>query len=96
MYRVKINAIQLKETQEEQKQTEQQVFADRQHAVDAAIVRLMKTRKTMSHPNLVAELFEQCRFPMEQADIKKRIESLLERECLARDDKDKNIYHYVA
>jgi cullin-4 len=30
------------------------------------------------------------------SDLKKRIESLIEREYLERDDDDSNMYHYVA
>lgn len=64
--------------------------------MDAAIVRIMKTRKELSHQQLVAELLAQLRFPVKPADIKKRIESLLEREFLERDSDDPNIYRYLA
>ena len=50
--------------QEEQTSTEEQVFADRQYQVDAAIVRIMKMRKTLTHAALVAELFTQLKFPL--------------------------------
>lgn len=39
----------------------------------------MKTRKTLSHNMLINELFEQLRFPVKATDIKKRIESLIDR-----------------
>ena len=44
---IKINQVQLKETNEEQKATEERVFQDRQYQIDAAIVRIMKMRKTL-------------------------------------------------
>ncbi|TPX36563.1 hypothetical protein SmJEL517_g01214 [Synchytrium microbalum] len=86
LYRIKVNAIQMKETVEEQKRTEEGVFQDRQYQVDAAIVRIMKTRKQLSHTLLIAELYEQLKFPIKPQDLKKRIESLIEREYLERGD----------
>ena len=62
--------------------------ADEQNAsmqIDAAIVRTMKTRKTLSHKLLVNELIVQLKFPIKGADLKKRIESLIDREYLERD-----------
>lgn len=53
--------------------------------IDAAIVRVMKTRKSLSHKLLVSELLTQLKFPMKQSDLKKRIESLIDREYLERD-----------
>ena len=64
LVRIKINAIQLKETVEEQQDTTERVFQDRQYQVDAAIVRIMKTRKRLSHTLLMSELFEQLKFPV--------------------------------
>jgi cullin-4 len=64
--------------------------------VDAVIVRTMKARKTMSHGALTGELMAQLRFPARPSDLKKRIESLIEREYLARDKDDPTIYVYLA
>lgn len=49
---------------EEQKATEERVFQDRQYQIDAAIVRIMKMRKTLSHNLLISELFNQLKFPV--------------------------------
>jgi len=75
-YRVKINQIQLKETKEENRQTHQRVVADRQFETQAAIVRIMKSRKTLAHAQLVAEVIKQTsgRGAMDPADIKLNIE----------------------
>lgn len=56
MFRLKINTIQLKETEEEVERTHDEVFRDRQYQVDAVIVRTMKTRKTLSHNLLMVLL----------------------------------------
>ena len=40
----------------ESKQTHQRVTRDRQYAIDAAIVRIMKTRKALTHTQLVSEV----------------------------------------
>ena len=59
--------------------------------IDAAIVRVMKTRKTLSHKLLVSELMVQLKFPVRGTDLKKRIESLIDREYLERDSGDPNV-----
>eukprot|EP01134_Creolimax_fragrantissima_P005367 CFRG5367T1 len=94
--KVKINQIQLKETIEENTATQEQVFQDRQYQVDACVVRIMKTRKTLSHTLLIAGLFEALKFPIKPSDLKKRIESLIDREYLERDEHDTTTYHYLA
>ncbi len=95
-YRIKINTIQLKETVEENEKTNERVVQDRQHQIDAAIVRIMKTRKTLSHTLLVNELMTQLKFPVQPGDLKKRIGSLIEREYLERDEHDASLYLYLA
>lgn len=93
LMRIKINSIQLKETAEEQQATTEKVFHDRQFLVDAAIVRIMKSRKQLSHTQLISEVFSLLKFPMKQTDVKARIESLIEREYLQREG---NGYAYLA
>jgi cullin-4 len=75
-YRLKINQIQLKETSEENQETHERVALDRQYETQAAIVRIMKSRKTMTHGNLVAEVINQTksRGAVEMSEIKKNIE----------------------
>lgn len=68
-----------------------QVLQDRQYQIDAAVVRIMKTRKQLSHKLLVAEALQMLKFPLKAADLKKRIESLIDREYLARDASDQNV-----
>lgn len=96
LFRIKINQIQMKETVEEQVSTTERVFQDRQYQIDAAIVRIMKMRKTLLHNLLVSELFNQLKFPVKPGDLKKRIESLIDRDYMERDKDNPNQYHYVA
>ncbi|KAF7803161.1 cullin-4-like [Senna tora] len=96
LYRIKVNAIQMKETVEENTSTTERVFQDRQYQIDAAIVRIMKTRKVLSHTLLITELFQQLKFPIKPTDLKKRIESLIDREYLERDKNNSQIYNYLA
>ncbi|RHY31676.1 hypothetical protein DYB32_003258 [Aphanomyces invadans] len=96
LMRIKINSIQMKETTEENIETHEAVFRERQYQVDAAIVRIMKARKTLSHALLMSELFVQLKFPAKPVDIKRRIESLIDREYLERDKTNAQMYNYLA
>ncbi|VDO94300.1 unnamed protein product [Soboliphyme baturini] len=96
LIRIKINQIQMKETKQELQQTTEQIYQDRQYQIDAAIVRIMKMRKILSHNLLISELYSQLRFPVKPVDLKRRIESLIERDYMNRDTDDSNSYHYVA
>lgn len=64
--------------------------------MDAVVVRVMKSRKRLSHALLISEVMAQLRFPAGNADIKKRIESLIERDYLERDPDDNAFYKYLA
>lgn len=74
------------------------VEEDRRHLVEAAIVRIMKARKSLHHNDLIAEVTRQLstRFVPTPQFIKKRIESLIEREYLERGSHDRRLYQYVA
>lgn len=74
--RIKINQIQLKETKEENKTTHERVAADRHYETQAAIVRIMKSRKTVKHAELIAEVIAatRSRGTLQPADIKQNIE----------------------
>ena len=74
------------------------VEEDRRHLIEASIVRIMKTRKTLLHNELIAEATRQlqARFNPTPIYIKKRIESLIEREFLDRDKDDPRLYTYLA
>lgn len=51
----------------------------------------MKSRKTLTHNQLMSEVISQLKFPSKPVDIKKRIASLIEREYMERGNKIKQI-----
>ena len=94
--RVKVNQIQIVETKQERVRTAKKIHSDRQYQIDAAIVRIMKSRKTLIHQQLMAQCLEQLRFEADIKQIKKRIQSLIESEYLERDQQNSSLYHYKA
>eukprot|EP00742_Colponemidia_sp_Colp-10_P012374 GILJ01013887.1.p1 GENE.GILJ01013887.1~~GILJ01013887.1.p1 ORF type:complete len:778 (-),score=125.49 GILJ01013887.1:93-2393(-) len=69
---------------------------ERAHVVEAAIVRIMKSRKTLTHNELIQTVIEQMNmFKPQPMFIKSRIESLIEREYLERDKTERNKYIYM-
>lgn len=99
LHRVKIQTVAAKgESEPERRETRNKVDEDRKHEIEAAIVRIMKSRKRMAHNILVTEVTEllKSRFLPSPVIIKKRIEGLIEREYLARTPEDRKVYTYVA
>ncbi|TKR80929.1 hypothetical protein L596_014900 [Steinernema carpocapsae] len=86
------------DTEPERKETRKKVDDDRKHEVEAAIVRVMKARKKLLHNQLITEVTDQlkARFLPDPVLIKKRIESLIDREYLERDRTDHRSYSYLA
>ena len=70
---------------------------DRSIAIEAAIVRIMKSRKKLEHNQLVQEVMQSLRvFKPNPVQIKTKIEHLIEKDYLERDPEDKNVYRYLA
>ncbi|CAK9101449.1 Cullin-3 (CUL-3) (Cullin-C) [Durusdinium trenchii] len=74
------------------------VEEDRKHLVEAVVVRVMKSRKTLEHNQLVMEVTRHltARFQPSPTLIKQRIEKLIEREYLERSQADRRVYNYLA
>ncbi|CDS01036.1 related to cullin 4A [Sporisorium scitamineum] len=97
-HRIRINQIQMKETAEEQKSTEQRVFLDRELILQAAAVRVLKAKKTIKHSELITEVVDQIksRFTVDVAEIKKVFEILIEKEYMERVEGERGTYRYLA
>ena len=76
---------------------QKKVTEDRSNAIEAAIVRIMKARKTLPHQQLLSEVLAQLSFFEPEARlIKKRIEALIDREYLERSADNPGVYNYLA
>ncbi|KAG1463716.1 hypothetical protein G6F46_001468 [Rhizopus delemar] len=89
-------AQQQSESQQESQAARKSVEEDRRMYIQAAIVRIMKSRQTLSHVQLIQEILDQSnsRFSPSVSMIKKCIEQLMEKQFIARQEKD--CYVYVA
>ncbi|XP_073148939.1 cullin-1-like [Henckelia pumila] len=83
---------------DERKKVVEDVDKDRRYAIDASIVRIMKSRKVLGHQQLVLECVEQLSrmFKPDFKAIKKRIEDLITRDYLERDKENPNLFKYLA
>jgi cullin 3 len=86
-----------------QKQTEaadvqEKVEDDRKYMIEATIVKIMKSRRRISHTDLIAEATKilSTKFNPDPTVIKKRIEGLIEREYMKRCEEDRKFYQYCA
>jgi cullin 2 len=96
--KLKITAAVQKETPQEMEQTHTSVDEDRHMYTQAAIVRIMKSRKVLKHNVLIQEVVGQSRakFSPTTQLIKKCIEALIEKNYLERLPGSKDEYGYVA
>eukprot|EP01128_Nolandella_sp_AFSM9_P000507 TRINITY_DN10665_c0_g1_i1.p1 TRINITY_DN10665_c0_g1~~TRINITY_DN10665_c0_g1_i1.p1 ORF type:complete len:773 (+),score=222.39 TRINITY_DN10665_c0_g1_i1:28-2319(+) len=76
----------------------QPVMEERALKIDLALVRVMKSRNSLQMQNLIAEASKQLLkfFRPDPRLMKKRIETLVERGFMRRDDEDQKTLHYCA
>ena len=96
--KVRIASAVQRETTQEAQSTRSAVDDDRRLFLQAAIVRVMKTRKTLTYQLLIQEVVEQskARFSPSIPMIKKCIEDLMEKQYLERSQKEANVLNYIA
>ncbi|RKP38385.1 Cullin family-domain-containing protein [Dimargaris cristalligena] len=77
--------------------TRRVVEEDRRLYLQALIVRIMKTRRQLSHNQLVAEVIQmgQQRFRPDVPLVKKCVEQLINKEYIERDENNRDMYVYV-
>ncbi|PVU90674.1 hypothetical protein BB560_006185 [Smittium megazygosporum] len=76
----------------------QNLEKERMHIIDAAIVRVMKSRKKLDHQKLITETIHmvQNKFLPNKKTIKQRIEKLIDRDFIERSPSNKNVYLYIS
>nr|CAI5850644.1 unnamed protein product [Callosobruchus analis] len=94
----RITAAVQKETPHEVEQTMNSVEEDRKMYLQAAIVRIMKSRKVLKHNLLIQEVYAQSKksFAPSVQLIKKCIESLIDKQYIERTPHSSEEYSYVA
>ncbi|KIK65002.1 hypothetical protein GYMLUDRAFT_39413 [Collybiopsis luxurians FD-317 M1] len=96
--RVNLNLPVRAEVKQESNEILKAVDENRKYAIQAAIVRIVKARKTIKIQALIQEVILQIshRFAPKIPDIKKGIEMLIEKEYIERVGGSKDMFAYVA
>eukprot|EP01028_Stygiella_incarcerata_P010472 TRINITY_DN543_c0_g1_i2.p1 TRINITY_DN543_c0_g1~~TRINITY_DN543_c0_g1_i2.p1 ORF type:complete len:797 (+),score=187.58 TRINITY_DN543_c0_g1_i2:162-2552(+) len=86
----KINVPAVRISDEDRKRIDEKIHETRIAATQAAIVRVMKTRKVTTFNNLLGEVIATmgARFPVDRDYVRRRLGELMAREYIARDEDD--------
>jgi hypothetical protein len=89
--------LHMERTEEDISKQQRAVAASRQQILEAAIVRIMKARKSSSYQDLQREVLNQTQqFQPDTATFKASLEKVLADDYVSRDEDDRTMYHYVA
>jgi cullin 1 len=96
--RIRVAAQSAAAEKQDSSATRESVTADRKLVLQAAIVRVMKARKSLAFQRLVGEVLEHVaeRFRAPVPLVKMAIEQLVEKEFLRRDEKEPTLFHYIS
>jgi len=96
--RVNINVPLRSVEKRELEATHQSVEDERRYLIEAAIIRIMKTKKQLAHQDLVSQVICQlsARFKAESRAVKKCIDDLINRDYMKRCEHSSSAYQYVA
>ena len=86
----------VKKAETTNREDEKAVENERKYILSSVIVRIAKGRRQIMHQELITEVFRQVDlFKPQPHMINGQIESLIEREFLARDETNKSLYIYL-
>lgn len=96
--RVNINVPLRSVERRELEATHKSVDDDRRYLTEAAIIRIMKTKKQLAHYDLVGQVMGQLatRFKADSKAIKRCIDDLINRDYMKRCGHSSSTYQYVA
>jgi len=96
--RVNINVPLRSVEKRELEATHKSVDDERRYLIEAAIIRIMKTKQKLAHQDLVGQVMGQlsARFNPDNKAIKKCIDDLINRDYVKRCENSNNTYQYVA
>eukprot|EP01117_Protostelium_nocturnum_P018944 TRINITY_DN804_c0_g1_i1.p1 TRINITY_DN804_c0_g1~~TRINITY_DN804_c0_g1_i1.p1 ORF type:complete len:783 (-),score=238.21 TRINITY_DN804_c0_g1_i1:51-2399(-) len=87
-----------KQTQREADQDHEYVMKQREFEIEAAMVRVMKARNRLEWNKVQVEVINilQSRFTPDAKQLKKRLESLIDRKYMERDENDPKVIVYIS
>jgi DNA-binding MarR family transcriptional regulator len=74
------------------------VSEDQKYIIESIIIKIMKSKRQIAHDRLIMEVRSKVNFDIKITEIKKRIESLIEREYIERFKSNQSIqiYRYIS